>query len=195
MTAASVIGYFVFGVVGLVVVDEQQAPQQLPHAHMAHLLRVLALESRPSYGWQLPTIDWVRGHGGRDGQWISCDPTGHCRWIARTPVAAARIRIYEASRGPLAPGTRLENTCADGRCVNLDHLRVARGAVALPVPSDTRLCGRGHELTAANVIRHRDGRIAYCRICRNERRRERYRADKAYARGEVERQRRLRRGR
>ena len=40
----------------------------------------------------------------------------------------------------------------------------------------------------------RDGRIAYCRLCRNELRRERYRADVAYARREIERQRRRRAG-
>ncbi|CAN5157409.1 hypothetical protein BH18CHL2_BH18CHL2_00300 [soil metagenome] len=160
-----------------------------------HPPRVLATESTSAYGWRVRSIDRVRGHGGRDGQWIRCDPGGHCRWIARTPVHAARLRIYEAGRGSLAPGTRIENSCGEKRCVNLDHLQVARGSASQRVSNSARLCGRGHELTAANVVRHRDGRIAYCRICRNESRRERYRADPAYAGREIERQRRLRRRR
>lgn len=134
----------------------------------------------------------MNGHGGRDGQWIRCDPSGHCQWIARTSVAAARVRIYEAGRGALAKGTQIEATCGNARCVNLDHLRVAR-AVAGPRPKGGATCRRGHELTAANVVRHRDGRIAYCRACRNQRRRERYRIDATYARREIERQRRRRR--
>lgn len=74
--------------------------------------------------------------------------------------------------------------------MNLDHVRVAMAPAR--AAANARLCRRGHELTTATVVRHRDGRIAYCRICRNERRRERYRVDRAYARREVERQRRLR---
>jgi hypothetical protein len=54
-------------------------------------------------------------------------------------------------------------------------------------------CLRGHELKAENAVRHRDGRIAYCRLCRNERRRERYRTDPAFARSEVARQAQIRR--
>jgi hypothetical protein len=46
---------------------------------------------------------------------------------------------------------------------------------------------------AENVVRHRDGRIAYCRLCRNDRRRERYRIDPEFASREAARQRRLRR--
>src|SRR5437660_1952230 len=103
----------------------------------------------------------MQSHGGRDGQWIRCDPSGHCQWIAKTPVAAARARIYEASRGPLARGVRIESTCGNPRCVNLDHLRLARATLSAVRPKGTPLCGKGHELTAANVFRHRDGRIAY----------------------------------
>jgi hypothetical protein len=87
----------------------------------------------------------------------------------------------------------VDATCGNTRCVNLDHLRIARRRTPTVGVSGARLCGRGHELTPANVVRHRDGRIAYCRVCRNERRRERYHADAAYARREIERQRRRRR--
>jgi hypothetical protein len=134
----------------------------------------------------------VESHGGRDGQWIRCDPTGHCQWIASTPVAAARVRIYEASRGPVPRAAYVESTCGNARCVNLDHLRLVAGRA---LPSGSRnplLCQRGHELTRANVVRHRDGRIAYCRTCRNDRRRERYRTDPAFTERELQRQRRIR---
>jgi hypothetical protein len=135
---------------------------------------------------------FMRAHPGRDRQWIRCDPGGHCRWIGKTSIAAARIRIYKASRGPVATGTRVESSCGQARCVNVDHLRPVRAAAREPRVGMS-LCRGGHELTGANVVRHRDGRIAYCRICRNERRRERYRSDPAYAALEMERQRRVRR--
>lgn len=137
----------------------------------------------------------MQGHGGPDGQWIKCDQRGHCRWTGRTSVVAARLRLYEASRGILPGGTSLESTCGIARCVNLDHLRLSHPARSRPtIGTNAKLCRRGHELIAANVVRHRDGRIAYCRVCRNERRRERYRIDQSYARKEIERQRCRRRG-
>jgi len=145
-----------------------------------------------AYGWRLGSIDAMRGHGGRDGQWIRCEPSGHCQWVARTSVAAARLRICETTRGALPVGIRLENTCGYARCVNLDHMRVAASPLRTTATRNASLCQRGHELTVANIVRHRDGRIAYCRICRNERRRERYRSDPRYARAEIERQRRRR---
>ena len=129
-------------------------------------------------------------HGGRDGQWIKCDPSGHCQWTARTSVAAARRRIYELSRGPVPNGSELKNTCGDPRCVNLDHLKIRRAPAA-----SLQTCVRGHEVTAKSVVRHRDGRIAYCRLCRNAKRRERYQSDSGFALREVERQRGLRRRR
>ena len=64
---------------------------------------------------------------------------------------------------------------------------VARRSAA-PATRDTKVCLRGHDLTA-NAVRPRDNRVAYCRVCRNERRRERYRHDRAYAAHEMERQR------
>lgn len=132
------------------------------------------------------------GHRGRDGRWIECDPSGHCRWIAHTSVAAARLRLFEASRGQMPRDARLESTCGDARCVNLDHIGLVRRTSS--VKAEIGTCRRGHRVIAANVVRHRDGRIAYCRLCRNERRRERYVSDSTFARAEKERQ-RLRRKR
>jgi hypothetical protein len=134
----------------------------------------------------------MRSRPGRDAQWIRCELSGHCRWIGKGSIAAARLRIYEASRGAMRTGARVESTCGQAGCVNVDHLRPTREATREP-RTDPRLCRRGHELSRANVVQHRDGRVAYCRICRNERRRERYRTDPSYAAREMERQRRLRR--
>ena len=131
----------------------------------------------------------VLSHGGEP---IECHPSGCCVWIGRTAVGEARRRLYEASRGALPAAARLENTCDRGRCVNLDHLRVLR-AVGATSRVDTGRCQRGHELTPDSVVRHRDGRIAYCRLCRNARRRERYERDAAFAQGERARQRKMRR--
>jgi hypothetical protein len=110
--------------------------------------------------------------------------------VGRGAAATARRRLYEASRGTLPPTARLEQTCARRRCVNLDHVRVVRAARG--ERTDFERCARGHEVTAENVVRHRDGRIAYCKRCRNARRRERYAADAAFAQRERARQRRRR---
>lgn len=130
-------------------------------------------------------------HGGEP---IRCDPTGCCLWTARSSVAAARLRLYEASRGPLPATSRIETLCGCGRCVNLDHLRVVARAATRSGAAGVAQCRRGHDLRPENVVRHRDGRVAYCRPCRNERRRERYRTDAAFARREIARQRDRRRG-
>lgn len=131
----------------------------------------------------------VLAHGGEP---IRCDPSGCCLWISRASVAAARRRLYEASRGGLPSSARVESVCGTARCVNLDHLRVRTGARVSQGDAAKRECLRGHELSPQNVVRHRDGRIAYCRLCRNERRRERYRTDTTFAEREVARQRQLR---
>lgn len=126
-----------------------------------------------------------------DGEPIRCDPSGCCLWVARSSVANARMRLYQASRGALPATARIETICGHRRCVNLDHLRVLpRSPRGLGAGGPQ--CQRGHPLTVESVVRHRDGRIAYCRICRNERRRERYRTDPAFARRELLRQRSLR---
>jgi len=51
-------GYLGFGVVGLVVVDEQQAPQQLPHAQaIGTPPRGWFPDCKTAYGWRLRSID------------------------------------------------------------------------------------------------------------------------------------------
>lgn len=131
----------------------------------------------------------VLSHGGEP---IECDPSGCCLWVARSAASAARRRLYEASRGVLPESARLEQTCQRRRCVNLDHVRVVGGPSA--ACTEIERCGRGHDLTAENVVRHRDGRIAYCKRCRNARRRDRYERDLAFAERERARQRALRAG-
>jgi hypothetical protein len=131
----------------------------------------------------------VLAHGSEP---IRCDPSGCCLWVSRTSIAAARRRLYEASRGSLPSPARVESVCHTARCVNLDHLRVRERSRASQGSATKQECRRGHELSPQNVVRHRDGRIAYCRLCRNERRRERYRTDRTFAEREIARQRQLR---
>lgn len=178
-----------------VVVPEQHLPQQAPHAH------AMASTSMSFIACPKPTDRTAGGyvasgampHGGRDGQWVRCDPSGHCQWTGRTSVVIARLRIYESTRGPLPRGSHPEVACGSARCVNLDHVRIVSNNRVAADPSGIGTCQRGHELTVGSVVRHRDGRIAYCRVCRNMQRRERYRRDPIFALAEVERQRRLRR--
>lgn len=133
----------------------------------------------------------VLPHGGEP---IRCDVSGCCVWTARSSVTTVRVRLYEASRGALPAWARIDSFCRNGRCVNLDHLRMSRDAAVGTGSPSVAQCRRGHDLTPENVVRHRDGRVAYCRTCRNEQRRERYRTDAAFAREEMARQRALRRG-
>jgi len=84
------------------------------------------------------------------------------------------------------------SACGRARCVNLDHLRLSSRSSAGRQTQAIEVCQRGHEVSPNTVVRHRDGRIAYCKLCRNERRRERYRVDPAFANEEIARQRRLR---
>jgi hypothetical protein len=100
------------------------------------------------------------GHGGRDARWIRCDASGHCLWTARTSVVAARLRIYEATRGPVPGGARLDNTCGNARCVNLDHQKIVPAKSEAASSRGVRTCRRGHEVSSSSVVRHRDGRIA-----------------------------------
>jgi hypothetical protein len=132
----------------------------------------------------------VLAHGSEP---IRCDASGCCLWTGRSSVAAARRRLYQASRGALPASSRVESACRNGRCVNLDHLRVLTRAPTRTASPGVSQCHRGHDLTPENVVRHRDGRVAYCRQCRNERRRERYNADPTFARREIARQRARRR--
>ena len=175
------------------LVPEQHFPQQAPQAQdITHLQRFFANSTSRTAG-AVDTIHSVRvrvlAHGGDP---IACDPSGCCLWIARTLVAAARRRLYEAGRGRLARGTQIVSACGTTRCVNLDHLRLSSNARAGRKAPAIQTCPRGHEVSPESVVRHRDGRIAYCRLCRNEGRRERYRTDPSFAEREVARQRRLR---
>ena len=147
------------------------------------------------YGWRLHTIAVVElqmfSHGSEP---IRCDPSGCCLWTERSSVTAARRRLYQASRGALPALARIESACRNGRCVNLDHLRLTAATTRQTRSPGVAQCQRGHDLTPENVVRHRDGRVAYCRVCRNERRRERYQSDPTFARREIARQRSLRAG-
>ncbi len=181
--------YLGLGVVGFVVVLEQQAPQQFPQAQairqpptgVVSTLRSVRLAAT----YHRAMHPRVLSHGVEP---VPCDPSGCCLWTARSSVADARRRLYEAGRGALPASSRIENACRNGRCVNLDHLRVVARAVTR-TPSGISQCHRGHDLTWENVVRHRDGRVAYCRLCRNERRRERYNSDPTFASREIARQR------
>lgn len=157
-------------------------PSRTSSNNWAHASRRTAGAAIPSLSVRLRVI----AHGSEP---IECHQSGCCLWHGRESVGSARRRLFEESRGQLPASAKLESACGRRRCVNVDHLHVldAHGSTAsLP---DMPRCQRGHDLTAVNVVRHRDGRVAYCRQCRNARRRERYAQDEAFARRERRRQR------
>lgn len=121
---------------------------------------------------------------------VRCEPNGCCIWSRTRPgepaLVAVTRRAFESVRGPLPEGSSIVRSCGRRSCVNPDHLALRTAGPGEPT------CARGHPRVPANVVRHQDGRIAYCRPCRNERRRALRASDAAYARREAERQRRLR---
>jgi hypothetical protein len=117
-------------VLGLsVLVPEQHLPQQAPHAQ--------AIASPPS---RIARDSTTRTAGGSVASTRCADMKGQMvsgsSVIREATGAGLAVRVspwpgsslYEQSRGSVPKGASLENTCGISRCVNLDHLRVARRA-------------------------------------------------------------------
>lgn len=101
------------------------------------------------------------------------------RW--KEPTVLAHRLFYEAFVGPIPEGRDLDHVrargCRSRACVNPEHLEpvdraenLRRGDVPNQIRHARGTCDKGHpyELYAYRDAR---GHVAYCRLCRNERRR------------------------
>ena len=112
---------------------------------------------------------WIwTGSRGRDGYGRMYYGPGEWRLAHRV--------VYEGMRGEIPSGMVLDHLCRRPACVNPDHLEVVtnrenviRGHNESMEAFRAGTCRSGHPKSES--YRKRDGSVAYCRICRNERRR------------------------
>ena len=143
----------------------------------------------------IPIATRLLSHVAPDGdcwRWtgsISKEGYGQLRSGGKTVLA--HRAAYETFRGPVPSGMDLDHLCRNRWCVNAQHLEVVTRATNLRRGMHPNMvlfrrgeCARGHPRTEENVVRNREGGIAYCRICRNIRRKERYWTDNQYRKRE-----------
>jgi hypothetical protein len=95
-----------------------------------------------------------------------------------SPVLYAHRFAYEQAKGAIPERHTVDHLCRNRWCVNPDHLEAVtvrlntmRGESPNVQRHRTGVCSRGHEQNDTNTQYKSDGTVAYCRICRNERRR------------------------
>lgn len=95
---------------------------------------------------------------------------------------STHIVAYQLAKGPVPIGTELDHLCRNPSCCNPEHLEpvphrinTLRGVAPAMTLHRNGVCQKGHPVNEASVHRYqngpRKGRIAYCRLCRREKRR------------------------
>lgn len=150
--------------------------------------------------WQARVIGFAELHGWRDrddatqklvrtlkntaltdrGCWIfqgSRTTHGYGRVSVNHVVELTHRVVYEAAVGPIPDGFVIDHLCRNPPCCNPAHLEavtqkvnIERGVSPMMIAHLVGMCTRGHSL-AEFAHRRADGRVAYCRKCRNEQRR------------------------
>jgi hypothetical protein len=84
--------------------------------------------------------------------------------------------LYEIEVRPLGPDEVLDHTCRNPPCCRPDHLdpvtdrvNIMRGVAPTILLHNAGVCQNGHS-AELHACRKRDGRVAYCRACRREKR-------------------------
>ncbi len=95
----------------------------------------------------------------------------------------AHVVAYESVKGEIPAGLELDHLCRNPLCVNPDHLEpvthrenVLRGVAPMILTHHSGQCIRGHEFNEKNTYYYRrgprKGRVAFCRVCKRQKRHE-----------------------
>lgn len=106
---------------------------------------------------------------------------------AKGKLWATHIYAYEQKHGPVPAGTELDHLCRNRWCCNPDHVEAVthrvnalRGQAPAVLLHRSQQCKRGHEFNETNTYYYkhgtRKGRVAFCRVCKNERRSKNHRS-------------------
>jgi HNH endonuclease len=96
-------------------------------------------------------------------------------------LVAAHVFAYEIKYGSVPEGMELDHTCRNRWCCHPDHVEpvthrtnVLRGAAPMAQIHNSGHCTRGHRFNEENTYfyKHgsRKGRVAFCKVCKRERR-------------------------
>jgi hypothetical protein len=93
-------------------------------------------------------------------------------------VRLAHRISYGLFIGPIPDSLTIDHLCRVKRCVRPDHLEVVTALENWSRAGLKGRCRRGHDSSLFAL--KADGSTAYCKLCRNEYRRERYRSEAKY---------------
>lgn len=118
------------------------------------------------------------------GCWRWNGPINHHGYGRMSQKLAHRV-AYEHWVAPIPEGMQIDHLCRVRSCINPAHMEVVtpkenthRGLAVLGI-IPLRRCRNGHEFQfTTRKSGEREGMAAYCKVCRNERRRQKYAEDK-----------------
>lgn len=115
--------------------------------------------------------------------WLT--PKGYGQITRTKKTMLVHRYVYELAIGDIPKGLQLDHLCRNRKCCNPAHLEPVtpkencmRGEGIPAINAAKTSCPHGHEYTAENTVRAKDGR-RICRACHNKRNRDIYYRNKA----------------